>query len=109
VTRFHSAGAAQAAQEEWDRVFVERSQPSEIEEATVASDGASCTCRPPWPKRWNLPLRGEAADRQRRGHVDDEALSDLDVGVERVDGRVVRLGRASSVACGSCAKGDRLR
>jgi hypothetical protein len=26
-------------------------------------------------------------------HVDDEALSDLDVAVERVDGRVVRLGR----------------
>jgi tyrosyl-tRNA synthetase len=94
VTRFHSAGAAQAAQEEWDRVFVERSQPSEIEEATVASDGGLVHMPAALAEAFGIS-RSEARRLIASGgvHVDDEALSDLDVGVERVDGRVVRLGR----------------
>ncbi len=94
VTRFHSAAAAQAAQEEWDRVFVERSQPSEIEEATVGSDAGLVHMPAALAEAFGIS-RSEARRLIASGgvHVDDEALSDLDVGVERVDGRVVRLGR----------------
>jgi tyrosyl-tRNA synthetase len=94
VTRFHSAAAAQAAQEDWDRVFVERSQPSEIEEATVGSDAGLVHMPAVLAEAFGIS-RSEARRLIASGgvHVDDEALSDLDVAVERVDGRVVRLGR----------------
>jgi tyrosyl-tRNA synthetase len=40
VTLYHGAGAAQAAEEEFDRVFVRKDLPDEIPEARLKTDGA---------------------------------------------------------------------
>src|SRR5918994_1556399 len=96
VTRFHGAAAAEEAEEAFDRVFVSRQLPEEIEEATVAADGGSV----------HLPeliaevfggSRSEARRHLASGAVklDGEPLAGgvLDLAAADLDGRVLQVGK----------------
>src|SRR3954470_6323492 len=94
VARFHDEAAATAAEEHFDRVFVRHEAPEDTDEvATEAVDGMV-----------HLPaLLAEAfavsrsdARRQLAGggvKIDGEAFTDMDAAAERIDGRVLQLGK----------------
>jgi tyrosyl-tRNA synthetase len=96
VERFHGAGAARAAEEHFDRLFVAHDVPDQIQEHTFAANGGPV----------HLPaLIAEAFGRSRSDarrlltqggvRLDGEALgeADLDVEADRLDGRVLQVGK----------------
>jgi tyrosyl-tRNA synthetase len=96
VERFHGADAAEAAAEHFARVFVERGVPEDVEEALLPAANGSV----------HLPAliadafgrsRSEARRLLAQGGVrlDGEALGaeDVDLPAERLDGRVLQVGR----------------
>jgi tyrosyl-tRNA synthetase len=96
VERFHGAEAAAAAEQHFDRLFVSHDTPDEVEEHAFAANGGPV----------HLPaLIAEAFGRSRsdarrllaQGGVklDGEALGegDIDVAAERLDGRVLQVGK----------------
>jgi tyrosyl-tRNA synthetase len=94
VERFHGAAAAREAEAAFDRVFVSRDLPEDIEEAVVrASNGAV-----------HLPeliadLFGGSRSEARRAiagggvKLDGEPVSDLDLPASALDGRVLQVGK----------------
>ncbi len=94
VERYHGPEAALAAQDAFDRVFVQRGVPDELETVSVsASDGLV-----------HLPeALGEAFGVSRSEarrlidgggvRVDDEVVGELDLSRERIDGAVLRAGK----------------
>ena len=94
VERFHGAAAAREAEAAFDRVFVSRDLPAEIEEAVVrASNGAV-----------HLPeliadLFGGSRSEARRAiagggvKLDGEPVADLDLPASALDGRVLQVGK----------------
>jgi tyrosyl-tRNA synthetase len=96
VERFHGAEAAAAAEQHFDRLFVSHDAPHEVEEHAFSANGGPV----------HLPaLIAEAFGRSRsdarrllaQGGVklDGEALgeADIDIAAERLDGRVLQLGK----------------
>jgi tyrosyl-tRNA synthetase len=96
VERFHGADAAAGAEQHFDRLFVTHEAPDEVEEHAFTADGEPV----------HLPaLIAEAFGRSRsearrlltQGGVrlDGEALgeADLDVAADRLDGRVLQVGK----------------
>jgi tyrosyl-tRNA synthetase len=96
VERFHGAEAAAAAEQHFDRLFVSHDAPDEVEEHAFSANGGPV----------HLPaLIAEAFGRSRsdarrllaQGGVklDGEALGegDIDVAAERLDGRVLQVGK----------------
>jgi tyrosyl-tRNA synthetase len=96
VERFHGAEAAAAAEQHFDRLFVSHDAPDEVEEHAFSANGGPV----------HLPaLIAEAFGRSRsdarrllaQGGVklDGEALgeADIDVAAERLDGRVLQVGK----------------
>jgi tyrosyl-tRNA synthetase len=96
VTRYHGEAAAAEAEAAFDRVFVSRGLPEEIEEATVPADGGDV----------HLPeliaevfggSRSEARRHLASGAVklDGEPLADgvLDLAAADLDGRVLQVGK----------------
>jgi tyrosyl-tRNA synthetase len=96
VERFHGAEAAAAAEQHFDRLFVTHDAPDEVEEHAFSANGGPV----------HLPaLIAEAFGRSRsdarrllaQGGVklDGEALGegDIDVAAERLDGRVLQVGK----------------
>jgi tyrosyl-tRNA synthetase len=92
VARFHGAAAAEAAEAGFDRVFVDRGLPEDIEEALVAGDPV------------HLPgllvdlfggSRSEARRKIAQGGVklDGEPVTELDVPATALDGRVLQVGK----------------
>jgi tyrosyl-tRNA synthetase len=93
VERFHGASAAAEAEAAFDRVFVSRELPEEIEEFEVASNGLV-----------HLPeliadafggSRSEARRAIAAGGVrlDGEPVDVLDLPADRLDGRVLQVGK----------------
>jgi tyrosyl-tRNA synthetase len=93
VTRFHGADAAAAAEAGFDRVFVARELPEEIEEAVIA-DGAPV----------HLPgllvdlFGGSRSDARRKiaqggVRLDGEPVTELDLAPSALDGRVLQVGK----------------
>jgi tyrosyl-tRNA synthetase len=93
VERFHGGSAAAEAEAAFDRVFVDRSLPEQIEEAVVPTNGAV-----------HLPaliadlFGGSRSDARRTiegGGVklDGEPVSALDVPASELDGRVLQVGK----------------
>jgi tyrosyl-tRNA synthetase len=94
VERFHSAADAERADGHWDRVFRDRGEPEQIEEASFdRSDGA--VHLPALIAELFEVSRSEARRLIEHGgvHIDDEVLDELDVDPSRLDGRVLRVGR----------------
>ena len=94
VARFHGDGAAAEAEAAFDRVFVARELPSDIEEAVVTGSNGSV----------HLPeliaevfggSRSEARRHLASGAVklDGEPVGELDVPAADLDGRVLQVGK----------------
>ncbi len=78
VERYHDAGAAQAAEEAFNRLHVDRELPDEIEEALISADG---------------PVHLPALLAEQFGLSRSEARRLIEQGGVRVDGDVVDTGR----------------
>ena len=96
VERFHGAAEAAEAEAGFDRVFIERALPTDIEEASIAANGGTL----------HLPQvivelfggsRSEARRKLQQGGVklDGEPMpaDPLDVPAASLDGRVMQLGK----------------
>jgi tyrosyl-tRNA synthetase len=92
VARFHGPEAADAASEEFARVFVDRSLPSDIEEAAL--DGGVVHL----PELLATLFGGSRSDARRKiaqggVRLDGEPVSELDLPAESLDGRVLQVGK----------------
>jgi tyrosyl-tRNA synthetase len=96
VTRFHGEAAAAEAEAAFDRVFVSRELPEEIEEATVPADGGAVHL-PELIAQVFGGSRSEARRHLASGAVklDGEPVADgvLDLAATDLDGRVLQVGK----------------
>lgn len=96
VARFHDEAAAQQAEESFDRIFVHRQLPEEVEEAVVALDGDTVHLPAVLAEAFGVS-RGEARRLLAQGgvKVDGEPLAGepLDRSPSEISGRVVSLGK----------------
>jgi tyrosyl-tRNA synthetase len=96
VTRFHDAAAADEAEAAFDRVFVERALPSEIEEAEVRPADGSVHL-PELVAALFGGSRSEARRKIAQGGVrlDGEPLAPdrFDLPASELDGRVLQVGK----------------
>jgi tyrosyl-tRNA synthetase len=93
VGRFHDAAAAEAAEAAFDRLFVARRLPEDIEEAVVPANGAVHL-----PALISELFGGSRSDARRTiegGGVklDGEAVTALDLPASTLDGRVLQVGK----------------
>ena len=95
VERFHDSGAAAAAEQHFDRLFKEHKPPADVEEATVAADG-EVHLPALLAEQFGLS-RSEARRLIDQGgvRIDGEAVAadELDLAPERLDGKVVQVGK----------------
>jgi tyrosyl-tRNA synthetase len=96
VTRYHGEPAATEAEAAFDRVFVSRELPEEIEEAKVSADGGAVHL----PELIAAVFGGSRSEARRHlasGAVklDGEPVADgvLDVAAADLDGRVLQVGK----------------
>jgi tyrosyl-tRNA synthetase len=92
VERFHGVEAADAASQEFARVFVDRSLPSDIEEAAL--DGGVVHL----PELLATLFGGSRSEARRKiaqggVRLDGEPVSELDLPAESLDGRVLQVGK----------------
>ena len=96
VTRFHGEAAAEEAEAAFDRVFVSRELPEQIEEATVPADGGAVHL-PELIAQVFGGSRSEARRHLSSGAVklDGEPVADgvLDLAATDLDGRVLQVGK----------------
>jgi tyrosyl-tRNA synthetase len=94
VARFHNPGAATAAAAQWDQVFVKQGEPDEIEEAEFSSSDGVVHMPALIADLFDVS-RSEARRLITSGGIrlDDEPIEDIDVGPDRLNGRVLRIGR----------------
>jgi tyrosyl-tRNA synthetase len=92
VARFHGEDAAERAAQHFARVFVQGGRPDEIAEVVVP---AAAVHLPAFIAEHVGGSRSEARRLISQGAVrlDGEVLGDLDVPADRLDGRVVQVGR----------------
>jgi len=97
VERFHSAEAARAAAEHFERVFVDKGLPAEIEEAVVPISDGETVHMPALIADLLGGSRSQARRMLSQGAVklDGEPLGDedLNLGRERLDGAILQLGK----------------
>jgi tyrosyl-tRNA synthetase len=95
VTRYHGAQAAADAEAAFDRVFVARGLPEDIEEATLdVADGASVHL----PELLATLFGGSRSDARRKiaqggVRLDGEPVDELDLPASALDGRVLQVGK----------------
>jgi tyrosyl-tRNA synthetase len=92
VARFHGEAAADAAAAEFARVFVDRSLPTEIEEATVRAGVVHL------PELLASLFGGSRSDARRKiaqggVRLDGEPVTELDLPATALDGRVLQVGK----------------
>jgi tyrosyl-tRNA synthetase len=96
VAWLHSPDAAVAAEREFDRVFVERREPAEIEEGSVPAANGSLHLPAAIAELFGLS-RAEARRLIDQGavHLGEEPLAPgtYDLPAERADGQVLRIGK----------------
>jgi tyrosyl-tRNA synthetase len=91
---YHGTAAADEQAGEWDRVQVERGQPSEIEEALFAPENGSVHLPALIAELFGMS-RSAARRLIEQGAVslDEAAVADVDMSPEELDGRVLRVGK----------------
>jgi tyrosyl-tRNA synthetase len=94
VARFHGEAAASEAEAAFDRVFVSRELPSEIEEAVIAAANGDVHL----PELISSVFGGSRSEARRHlasGAVklDGEPVSSLDLPASALDGRVLQVGK----------------
>jgi tyrosyl-tRNA synthetase len=95
VARFHAPEAAAAAEAGFDRVFVARELPEEIEEAVVGAPGGGDVHLPELLTALFGGSRSEARRKIAQGGVrlDGEPVTALDLPPAALDGRVLQVGK----------------
>jgi tyrosyl-tRNA synthetase len=100
VERFHDAAAAQAAEEHFNRLFVERGTPDEVEELDLSPflAGGEGQVHLPAVMAEAFSISSSEARRlirQGGAKLDGEAVSSdtLDLAADRLDGRVLQAGK----------------
>jgi tyrosyl-tRNA synthetase len=94
VARFHGAAAAKAAEAEWDRVFVARDQPQDIEDAEISAVDGVVHMPAVIAELFDVSRSQARRLLTSNGvHLDDQPIADIDVSPDRVNGRVLRIGR----------------
>jgi tyrosyl-tRNA synthetase len=100
VERFHGAAAAAEAEQQFDRLFVTHEAPEEVDEHPFAADGDVVHVPGLIAEAFGRS-RSEARRLLAQGGVklDGEALGagDVDVAPERLDGRVLQVGKRQFV------------
>lgn len=91
--RFHGAGAGEAAEAHFDRLFKDRKAPEEVREVTVAAGMVHMPAL--LVDDLGVASRSEARRMLQQGGVsaDGHVVADLDVDAAALDGRVVRAGK----------------
>jgi tyrosyl-tRNA synthetase len=91
---YGGADAAEHEEAEWDRVHRDRGQPSEIEEAPFAAENGSVHLPALIAELFDLS-RSQARRLIEQGAVslDEEAVAEVDLSPEALDGRVLRVGK----------------
>jgi tyrosyl-tRNA synthetase len=96
ITRFHDAGAAEAAQTAFDRVFIEHDVPEEVEEAVIGAQDGVVHVPAALAEAFGIS-RSEGRRLVAQGGVKVGGAplgpDELDVPVARLDGEVVQVGR----------------
>jgi tyrosyl-tRNA synthetase len=92
VERFHGPDAADAAADEFARVFVDRSLPSDIEEAALDAEVVHL------PELLTTLFGGSRSEARRKiaqggVRLDGEPVSELDLPAASLDGRVLQVGK----------------
>jgi tyrosyl-tRNA synthetase len=92
VERFHGADAAAEAAAAFERVFVARELPSDIEEAAVDGDAVHL------PELLATLFGGSRSEARRKitqggVRLDGEPVTELDLPVDALDGRVLQVGK----------------
>ena len=93
VAQYHSTQAAKAAADEFDRVFANKKQPTDIPEITVAADAINIIDL--------ITLAGFAKSKsearrlvgQNAVSIDDEKIANIDAAVEPKTGLVLKVGK----------------
>jgi tyrosyl-tRNA synthetase len=91
--RFHGAGAGEAAEAHFDRLFKDRKAPDEVREVTVRAGAVHMPAL--LVDELGVGSRSEARRMLQQGGVsaDGDVVSDIDVDAAALDGRVVRAGK----------------
>jgi tyrosyl-tRNA synthetase len=94
VARFHGSEAADAADADWDRVFVTRGEPEEIAEVVVTPIDGQIHMPALIADAFNVS-RSDARRSIAGGavHLDEVPVEEIDLSADQVDGRVLRIGR----------------
>jgi tyrosyl-tRNA synthetase len=92
VERFHGAAAAAEAAASFERVFVARELPSDIQEAAVDGDAVHL------PELLATLFGGSRSEARRKitqggVRLDGEPVTELDLPVDALDGRVLQVGK----------------
>ena len=91
--RFHGAGAGEAAEAHFDRLFKDRRAPDDVPEVVVPPGAVHVPAL--LVDALGVPSRSEARRMVQQGGVsaDGEVVADLDLDASVLDGRVVRAGK----------------
>ena len=91
--RFHRAGAGEAAEAHFDRLFKDRKAPDEVREVSVPAGAVHMPAL--LVDQLGVGSRSEARRMLQQGGVsaDGDVVSDIDVDAAALDGRVVRAGK----------------
>jgi tyrosyl-tRNA synthetase len=91
--RFHGAGAGEAAEAHFDRLFKDRKAPDEVREVSVPAGAVHMPAL--LVDELGVGSRSEARRMLQQGGVsaDGDVVSDIDVDAAALDGRVVRAGK----------------
>ena len=95
VTLYHSQEAAQASEEEFDRIFVRKDVPDEIEEMQYATKGSSVNILQLLTDTKLVPSKGEARRLIEQGGVsiNNEKISDTKSEILLNEATVVKIGK----------------
>ncbi len=95
VTLYHSQEAAQASEEEFDRIFVKKDVPDKIEEMQYATKGSSVNILQLLTDTKLVPSKGEARRLIEQGGVsiNNEKISDTKSEILMNEAKVVKVGK----------------
>ena len=95
VTLYHSAQAAVAAEEEFDRIYVQKLLPDEVPEVSISFEGSTIGIIPLLMETRMVPSKGEARRMIEQGGVsiDGERVSDINTNIRLEKGIVLKVGK----------------
>ncbi len=95
VTLYHTAEAAQAAEDEFDRIFVKKDLPDQIEEMNYGTRGSSVNILQLLADTKLAPSKGEARRLIEQGGVtvNNEKLSDPKIDIVLSEPKIIKVGK----------------